>query len=302
MHDMQSSRKELIAICKEKGLKGYNKKKKDELLLLLETSTPLINKSPLRYPGGKSRGIPILYEYICKYYNNRKTLISPFFGGGSFELFLITKGYSVYANDLFKPLYTFWVTKQTCCRELVEKIKEVMLISKEKFYQLRNSIMHIEDEDEMQVAASYFLINRTSFSGATLSGGYSEQAAKGRLTDTSIDKLVACNVENVVFSNMDCNAFLEMYPETDDTVVYADPPYFIDKYIYGKNGDMHNNFDHISFAKTIQKRKDWMVSYNDCAYIRELYKGCMIFEVNCSYGMNKSKLSSEIIIIPTPVS
>ena len=43
------------------------------------------NKSPLRYPGGKSRACKILDDILQNYYDPVKftTLISPFFGGGS---------------------------------------------------------------------------------------------------------------------------------------------------------------------------------------------------------------------------
>ena len=61
---------------------------------------------------------------------------------------------------------------------------------------------------------------------------------------------------------------------------------------------MHENFDHTSFAKKILTRSDWLISYNDCDYIRALYKDCRIFNVKWSYGMNASKASSEIIILP----
>ena len=36
---------------------------------------------------------------------------------------------------------------------------------------------------------------------------------------------------------------------------------------------------------------------NYCEYIKNLYKDYLIIDVNWSYGMNKSKASSEIIII-----
>ena len=39
------------------------------------------------------------------------------------------------------------------------------------------------------------------------------------------------------------------------------------------------------------------MTYNDCEYIRELYKDYEIHDVNWKYGMNKSKESSEIVII-----
>ena len=63
-----------------------------------------MNKSPLRYPGGKSKACKIIESEITKYIDlkNYKTLISPFFGGGSFEFYLQNKyDYTVLANDKF---------------------------------------------------------------------------------------------------------------------------------------------------------------------------------------------------------
>ena len=39
------------------------------------------------------------------------------------------------------------------------------------------------------------------------------------------------------------------------------------------------------------------MTYNNCDYIRNLYKDYIIIDANWSYGMNASKKSSEIIII-----
>lgn len=265
---------------------------------LLETPKLNLNRntSPLRYPGGKTRAIGILYEYLRTYYPERNVLLSPFFGGGSFELCLSVNGYTVYGNDLFIPLYNFWVTKQENCKTLVTNIKEKLPVSKQQFHELRDTIMN--ESDNIKMSTSYFIINRTSFSGSTLSGGFSEQASKHRLTESSINRLSECNVDSIVFSNLDCNAFLDVHPETSDTVIYADPPYYITGSIYGKNGDMHERFDHAKFAENIRKRRDWIISYNDCEYIKNLYKGCRIFTTSWSYSMNKSKTSSEIIILP----
>lgn len=45
------------------------------------------NISPLRYPGGKTRACKILDKILSENFEmkNVKTVISPFFGGGSFE-------------------------------------------------------------------------------------------------------------------------------------------------------------------------------------------------------------------------
>ena len=71
-------------------------------------------KSPLRYPGGKTRACSILDEIINEKGFDKSVVISPFFGGGSFEFFLRTKyGSKLIVNDKFKPLISFWKSVQT---------------------------------------------------------------------------------------------------------------------------------------------------------------------------------------------
>ena len=252
-----------------------------------------MSKSPLRYPGGKTRAIPILDQYLREYYPGRTTLVSPFFGGGSFELYCAGRGMTVHGNDLFVPLYTFWTTAQADADVLAERVKDQMPVSKERFLELRSGIL-----TSGEMARDYYIINRCSFSGATFCGGYSAQAASGRLTTSSLLTLRSVDLSTVHFSNMDCNAFLAAHPPRADVVVYADPPYVIASYIYGRDGDMHEGFDHTAFAATLRARGDWILSYNDCELVRTLYAGCRFFEAAWSYGMNKSKKSSELIILP----
>ncbi len=254
------------------------------------------NKSPLRYPGGKTRAISILKDTLETEYPSRKLLLSPFFGGGSFELAQAADGYTVLGNDLFSPLFTFWDQAKTNPTAVAERVQQEMPVSKEKFLQFRADIQ--TTSDPLTIAAKYFIINRCSFSGATFCGGYSQQAADGRLTQSSLKTLKDVNLSRVSFSKLDACEFLKKNPQTESTVVYADPPYFIDSYIYGRDGDMHEGFDHKAFAAAIRTRSDYMISYNDCEYIRKLYEGCRILTPSWSYGMNKTKKSSEILILP----
>ncbi len=60
---------------------------------------------------------------------------------------------------------------------------------------------------------------------------------------------------------------------------------------------MHEYFDHEKLYKYLKNKKNWIMTYNDCDYIRNLYNDFTIIETSWSYGMNKSKKSSEIIII-----
>ena len=139
------------------------------------------NKSPLRYPGGKTRACKKLNAFILEHFNmdTYDTIISPFFGGGSFE-FYIQNNYNlnIIANDKFKPLYNFWTQAKTNKKKLCEELYKNILVSKEQFYDYRNNIMTLTDN--FNQAFYFFIINRCSFSGATLSGGFSEQSSKNR--------------------------------------------------------------------------------------------------------------------------
>ena len=71
-------------------------------------------KTPLRYPGGKSRAVQKLFAYIRedKTYTEFR---EPFLGGGSFAIEW-TKRYpdtSVWVSDLYEPLVNFWQHVQT---------------------------------------------------------------------------------------------------------------------------------------------------------------------------------------------
>lgn len=271
-------------------------------------TTKINNKSPLRYPGGKTRACKCLDDIFNMYFNPTifNTLVSPFFGGGSFEFYLQNKyGYKIIANDKFTPLYNFWVAcknnKKILCAELHKKIGN---ISKVDFHNLRENIM--EETDPLLQAKYYFIINRCSFSGATLSGGFSSQSSKDRFTTSSIERVENLNLTNTTFHNLDFECFInDCYYSSNDCVSgekrvhFLDPPYYLEKKstLYGKNGDMHENFDHTKLRKCLGNKKNWIMTYNDCEYIRNLYSDFTIVETSWVYGMNASKKSSEIVII-----
>ena len=62
-------------------------------------------KSPLRYPGGKSRAVKTIREYIP---TETKKLCAPFLGGASVELACAADGIKVYGADAFEPVVNFW--------------------------------------------------------------------------------------------------------------------------------------------------------------------------------------------------
>ena len=252
-------------------------------------------KSVLRYPGGKTRAIKALTPFVPK---TTKVLLSPFFGGGSFELSLLDTNptLTIKANDGFEPLINFYTQLQKNRDKLVERLYELLPFTKEMFDLARSQLL--KTEDNIDRAAYYFAINRSSFSGATCSGGYSQEAADGRFTESSIERCKTLDLTRITFSNLHFQDFLNNNPQKDDHFIYADPPYYLEKgsKLYGTSGDMHEGFDHTLLNDMLKKRKCWLLSYNDCKQIRKLYEFANINDTAWAYGMNKSKKSSELII------
>ena len=76
-------------------------------------------KTPLRYPGGKSRACTKMDQYFPDL-RNYTEYREPFLGGGSVAIH-ITKKYphlKITVNDLYEPLYNFWVQLQQFGTEL----------------------------------------------------------------------------------------------------------------------------------------------------------------------------------------
>jgi len=273
---------------------------KKELLIKCNNLINTNNISPLRYPGGKTRACKIIDDIISQNFDITcfDTIISPFFGGGSFEFYMQNKyGLKLIVNDKFTPLYNFWNQVKINKNILCEELRKIKSVSKEQFTEYRNTIMNLND-NILQQSIQYFVINRCSFSGSTLSGGFSKEASSKRFTSSSINKIELLNFDNIEIYNDDFYDFLNNF-NNNNTLIFLDPPYYLENKskLYGNNGDMHEGFNHQLLFESLNIKKNWIVTYNNCEYIRNMYKDYIILDVNWSYGMNTSKRSSEIIII-----
>lgn len=260
------------------------------------------NKSPLRYPGGKQRAA----TRIADLFPNNKPLkiASPFFGGGSVELELASRGHKVKGADSFAPVAAFWQQLAKNKQDLIAKAAEfVPHMDKDLFYSLQREVraeLEKPNPDFKQLAWRFFVINRSSFSGATLSGG---MATGDRFTHSSIERLRQVDMNNIEVRHGDY--FNQLFDRKRRRfrfdAVYADPPYCLEvSKLYGDKGSTHEEFDHARFAKHM----NWcskqsaliVISYNNCSTVRELFKGWNFHSIQWAYGMNASKKSNEILI------
>lgn len=251
--------------------------------------------SPLQYPGSKFKAKDILFKYIPK---NTEFLVSPFLGGGAFEIFVANSGIKVQAYDIVPQLVCFWKEILSNPHRLADEIEKYLPLKKERYYELRADLRNYNDSwSDFDAAVVFFVLNRSSFSGTGLAGGMINNHPQ--FTQSSIDA-----VRNFKCSNLsvDLLSSEESIKKHDNCSFYLDPPYFLENgscgkgNLYGTKGHAHMDFNHDELYKNIKDKDNWFMSYNDNEYIKKLYKNYKIIDLEWKYAMNQSKKSSEILI------
>ena len=261
-------------------------------------------KSPLRYPGGKSRAIQRIKDLLPEKFSEYR---EPFVGGGSFFIYLKQKrpDLKIWINDLNPELYYFWKYAQIDSERLADELLEVKkerLNGQELFDELLN--LNSFSLTEFERAIRFFVLNRITFSGVVESGGYSELAFETRFTDSSIERVSKLGplLEGIRITQLDYRQLLQ---DGDESVLtFLDPPYFkaTKSRLYGKNGILHTSFSHNEFAQEMKKcRHSWLITYDDSAEIRNNFAYANIYEWQLQYGMNnykqgKAEKGSELFI------
>ena len=249
-------------------------------------------KTPLRYPGGKSRALSKLFQYIpnLKDYTEYR---ESFLGGGSVAL-EIGKRYphlDIWVNDLYWPLYNFWRVLQDQSDELHSKLVQLKNLHPEpttaKILFL-DSKEQLNDDSTSDVyrAVCFYIVNKCSFSGLTESSSFSKSASDSNFSMRGIDKLPEYSrmISKWKITNL---SYEELFSDSKSTFVYLDPPYEIGSNLYGKRGNMHKGFDHDQFASDCDRFiAHQLVSYNSSQIIRDRFKkGWTVAEFAHTYTM-----------------
>jgi DNA adenine methylase len=251
-------------------------------------------KSPLRYPGGKSRAVELISALVPDFDEFRE----PFLGGGSIFIYLKQRFPKkiFWVNDLHFNLFKFWEMCQKDVNAVIDKVYEWrnhFTNGKELHKFLTDNIPNFND---LERASAFFIFNRITFSGTSESGGFSKQAFHGRFTESSIHRLKKFGevINGTKITNYDFQKVIEK--DGDNVFIFLDPPYHsaTKSALYGKNGNLHKGFDHIRFAETMKNcNHKWLITYDDSDYIRQLFSFAKIFPWDLTYGMRNQTDSSD---------
>lgn len=258
-------------------------------------------KSPLRYPGGKTKALKSLDQWFPEY----KELREPFLGGGSVSIHL-TKKYPnrpVWVNDLYYPLYNFWTILRDAGEELSDTIlavKNAMNGSDDAHKELFNRVKDdIKNQDTMDAAVSFYILNKCSYSGLTENSTFSVTASRQNFSHSNISKLKGYSqiIQRWRITNKDYSELITTPGE--DTFVFLDPPYDIKDFLYGRNREMHKSFSHERFADVVEHcPHKFMITYNVNEWITDRYKEFYQQHWQLRYGMvhRKDNLKTELLI------
>ena len=248
-------------------------------------------KTPLRYPGGKSRALSKLFQFIpdlSRYTEYRE----PFLGGGSVAL-EIGKRYphlKIWVNDLYDPLYNFWREIQDNGEQVQKELKDLKSIhcnqdSARCLFQSMKEVINDEEKSNLDRAVAFYIVNKCSFSGLTESSSFSPQASDSNFSLRGIEKLTGYQ-ELIVNWKITNKSYEELFSDSKEVFTYLDPPYEIKSNLYGRKGNMHDTFSHDNFAAECDRYAGkQLISYNSSALIKERFKDWIASEFAHTYTM-----------------
>lgn len=230
-------------------------------------------RSPFRYPGGKTWLIPVVRQWL-KQSKEQKTLVEPFAGGGIVSL---TTAFESLADhivmvELDKEVAAVWEVIINGDQDwLADKIYSFDLTPENA-----NSILQKENKTEKEQAFSTILKNRIFHGGIITKGsgliknGENGKGIKSRWYPKTLrDRIKAIgHVKNKMkFITGDAFAELEKVKNDESAYSFIDPPYTV----AGKRLYTHFELDHDAlFALTAQLKGKFMLTYDDTDEIRRL--------------------------------
>ena len=248
-------------------------------------------KTPLRYPGGKSRALSKLFQFFPDL-KNYKEYREPFLGGGSVAL-EVTKRYpkiEVWVNDLYEPLYNFWCQLQHNGSEMQKELENLKGVhcnpdSARCLFQSMKDVINDPEESKIARAVAFYIVNKCSFSGLTESSSFSEQASESNFSLRGIQRLSEYQelIQSWVITNL---SYERMLSDEKNVFTYLDPPYDIKDNLYGKKGGLHKKFDHDVFAEEYDKfTSPMLISYNSDQIVKDRFKEWSVGEFAHTYTM-----------------
>lgn len=200
------------------------------------------------------------------------------FGGAGWVLFSLDRHAKM---EVYNDVNGNLVNLFKCTKyhpEALRKELEYTLMSREQFFDAKEQI-DTRGLTDIQKAARFYILIKESFGADLCSFG-----VRSKNMNNAIDYIstVSKRLNNVVIENQDFERILKTY-DKKDALFYLDPPYYETEKYYP---DKFIPEDHIRLRDALGRIKGkFLLSYNDCGYVRELYSDYNIISVERSHNL-----------------
>ena len=262
--------------------------------------------SPLRYPGGKTKFYTYVREILSCNDMLGETYIEPFAGGAGLALkLLLNEDVSrIVINDFDPAIYSFWHSVLYETEAFCELIENAILTTNQ--WNLQHSIyLESDTSDPLTLGFATFYLNRTNISGVVKGGMIGGQGQNGKYgldarfnRQTLIEKIktIASHKEQIVLLNLDARELLQprQLRKFYKIFINLDPPYV------KKGAQLYKNAfsesDHRELCELVKQcRRKWIVTYDVCPLVADLYKSYRSSYLDVPYSIQASKKAKEYI-------
>ena len=215
--------------------------------------------------GGKKSLRELIVSLFPLYYERYIEV----FGGGGWVLFHKPPGndFEVYNdfNGLLTNLYR-------CVREKPNELIDALyfvLNSREDFDRVKEALSRDSPTSDVLRASYFYQLIRYSYASGLTSYG---SQPHDMWSNFPLIEQAHRRLSKVVVENKDFEKLIRQY-DRPVSFFYADPPYFeTEKYYKNVGEDGFKKEDHIRLRDTLMGIEGkFLLSYNDCSFIRELY-------------------------------
>jgi DNA adenine methylase len=249
-----------------------------------------------RYPGSKQKLLPIILPAIEQKLlaADNNTFHDVFVGGGSVSIALAKKypNLKIQMNDVNENVYSFWKLISEGDAVKISELKKLIQIEPtvENFSAMRAN----SPKEDFEKAYYAIFFNRCTFSGIEMAGpiGGMEQKSKWKIDCRYNSKKLIKQIDELILlfkGRLEVfNADVWIYIFWNKSgVYYLDPPY----YKQGKSLYRHYMCDdeHAELRYRLNNRNDWVLSYDNCDFIKDLYKDRNISYIDARYCINGKK-------------
>ena len=260
----------------------------------------------LRYPGGKSKFLSFLINYLPNNKQIKGNYIEPFIGGGS--IFFHINPASALISDLNAELITLYKGIKLYPHKVWETF-EAFPSGKAAYYQVRNK--NIKDKPLYFKAARTLYLNRTCFKGmwrhnsnGDFNVGYGGEERRWVVTHRSIVE-ISKSFRKAEIINADFESVISNVSKND--FIFLDPPYkpgekdlnelhyCNGKFLYDEQIRLAETLKSLSKTKKIR----WAMTNSAHKDVLKLYKGYKVTKI--PFGTSnkpgiQTKVSGEVLI------